>query len=186
MSPPVESAARTPLGERRDLPSYEEQQAFLAQLYAELPGLERLLRLRYGRRLGDIGVGFVLDETVRRALDFCHRFERGRSVAAWVRRIAVHCACDELRRRGLALDLAQVAEIAQPELEEPEAALGLLERALAGLTCDERVVLLSVEPAEELARRLGRTRGSTYNLRWTALKRLKAAFFRLLGEDERG
>jgi DNA-directed RNA polymerase specialized sigma24 family protein len=169
--------------ERRDFPTYEEQQAFLALLYAELPRIEHLLSLRYGRRLGDVGVGIVLDETVRRALDFCHSFERGRSLAPWLRAIATHCAFDELRRRDVPLEPETLEDLAAAEREEPSTALEALERALGGLSSAERDVLLREEPAARLAARLGRTRGSTYNLRWAALKRLRRTFFRILGEE---
>jgi len=162
--------------------AHEDPPAAVRSLYEQRERLELWLRGRYGHRLGDVGLELVIDEAFQRALDFSYAFDPTRDLEPWLRRIAENCARDALAELEVCRRALEPRTLGASGSEEPSEELEALQLALGGLTSDERLVLLSEEPAETLGRRLHCTRGHVYNRRSSVLRRVEAVLRRTLRE----
>src|SRR5262245_26365983 len=104
----------------------------------------------------------LLQQTFLTAIERAGRYESSRRLVPWLLGILVHHAREERRRRARPLEAARLErpEPARPEARVFESEVGLeLERALAGLSSDDRSVLEDYLRADKSPAEIARERG---------------------------
>lgn len=182
----------------------EEPRDFLAELRGTDPQardaalddlrdyLRRTLARGFGNSLSDSDLEDLTQDSLVKIHTRLSSFAGRSKFTTWAASIAVRTALSELRRRKhkpLSLELAVEAGQSSLEPAEPPAAPEALQRAsrdellreaiATALTERQRTALtakLAGLPLEEVARRIGSSRGATYKLLHDARKRLLAYF----------
>jgi len=164
---------------RRLQDGYEEALAHLMARF-ERP----IFSFLYRRLRGETGIAQELTQEVfLKCLQYCHRFENGRPVAAWLFTLAANTATDHLRKRGRELpapDALDVPDMHQPspwEQIDQQRKLESLKAALDELTKRQRDVVeayyIQERPVRNIAEDLGCAEGTVKATIFQSLVKLR-------------
>ena len=160
----------------------EGREEALAHLMArfERPVFSFLLRKLQGETAV---VQELTQEVFLKCLQFCHRFEKGRPVAAWIFTLAANTATDHLRKRGRELPTPETFDIPDPHHASPwdqidqGRKLDSLRAALEDLTKRQRDIVVAYyiqeRPIRNIAEDFGCAEGTVKATLFQSLVKLR-------------
>ena len=160
----------------------EGREEALAHLMARF---ERPIFSFLNRRLpGETGVVQELTQEVfLKCLQYCHRFEKGRPVAAWLFTLAANTAVDYLRKRGRELPAPETFDTPDPHQVSPwdqvdkQSRLNALRSAMEELTPRQRALVMAYyiheRPVRNIAEDFGCAEGTVKATLFQSLVKLR-------------